>query len=182
MLVQPAMLTTAMCVLRDAFLMSFDAVDGVAIDLLGVKDKLPFKLQVVATKNWKPNELVFVPHTGRDLVRTSDIVSAQKYQEPDTSQMGDSLTASARVKIRGLDKPKKGEEAKLVPTASFSCISQLVFARQSMSKGINVLDDMSPFWAVGRSRNGKECNMQMEMLTFGMPPVTIAGGDKMPNL
>ena len=95
--------------------------------------------------------------------------------------MGDSLTVSARVKIRGLEKPKKGEEAKMVPTASFSCISQPFSARASMSKGINVLDDMSPFWAVGRSRIGKECNMQMEMLTFGMPPVAIAGGDKMPN-
>ena len=181
MLVQPAMLMTAMCVLRDAFLMSFDAVDGVAIDLLGEKDKLPFKLRVVATRKWKPKELVFVPHTGGDLVRTSDLAATQKFQVPDASQMGDSLTVSARVKVRGLEKLKKSEDAKQVPTATFLCISPLFFARQSMNKGTNVLDVLSPFWAVGRSRIGKECNMQMEMLTFGMPPVAIAGGDKMPN-
>ena len=174
---------TGMHALHQAFLMTLDAVNNVKVELLGAdKKKLPYHLRVTALKKFKPKELVFVPFVGSGglFLHSKETLDLQKYAEPDTSLFAADSQTRGLVRVRCMEKVKKGAQETKIPQATFFSISPLFSARQSLSKQKCVLDGVQPFWAIGRTREKKNLNMTMELRPFEVPALVFQG-DKMPN-
>jgi len=169
----------AMHVLNYAFLMTFDAVNGVVVEVLGDRDKPPYKLQVRASRKFKAKEIVFVPYSGGDgiLLKSSDPEN-RKRSKPDKSTMAPETLCRAVIKVRGLDRSKKKEEATTrTPKEHFVSISPLFFARKDDFK----VETVQPFWAMTRTREPKKHNMTMEFAAFeDLPPLPLPG-ERMPS-
>ena len=175
---------TGMHALHQAFLMTLDAVNNVKVEMLGAdKKKLPYHLRVTALKKFKPKELLFVPFVGSGgiFLHSKETLDLQKYSEPDTSLFAADLPSQGLVRVRCLEKVKKGAQQTPIPQARFFSISPLFSARQSLSKQKCVLDGVQPFWAIGRTRDKKNLNMTMELRPFEVPALVIQGGQRMPN-
>ena len=181
--------------LDHAYTMTYDAVQGVVVNLIGDASEMPCKLRVQALKDFKIGDLLLTPYCSMELpaplVSAREPRMAKKYEKPDRSQMDESCLPRVFLKVLGKDKAKKklpaqaGEATRVtepVPAETFYVNSPRFWTRDvAQKKSIHhMAEEMSPFWAINRTTSTSDVNMQLKTVCFDVPSI-VPIGEKMPN-
>ena len=172
----------ALWALGQAFVQTFEAVGGVAIEQIGPLDAAPFKVRARATQGFAPGELVLVPHLGsfaQALLLHSTSTLCEKYEQVDKQEMDASSIPRAYLRVVSVEtKAKRGAKAEASGDwppmkDTFYANSPLFKTRKSLKERNPNTANMSPFWAVGTSASRKDVNMKLEPFGFAANPAKI---------
>ena len=174
--------------LDQAYTMTYDAVQGVVVTLIGDAREMPCKLRVQALKDFKIGDLLLTPYCSMELpallVSAREPQMAKKYEKPDRSQMDETCLPRVFLKVLGKDKVKKKLPTAqgAVPAETFYVNSPRFWTRDVAQKRSihDLAEEMSPFWAINRTTSTSDVNMQLKSICFEVPSI-IPMAEKMPS-